>query len=173
MTLNEYQVLAARTIATDNVDQMERHALYGLTAECAELLEACFLNNSRDHIIKECGDVCWMAAELCTARGWHLSDVVRYIEWTVPTQAKDVTDLIVLANGNLQSVYQKVLQGHEYKEADVKDEINAIFEYIDKIAFHCNYSLEDAMIINIEKLKTRYPEGFSTDQSLHRADGDI
>lgn len=35
------------------------------------------------------------------------------------------------------------------------------------------WSLDDIMQKNIDKLKARYPEGFETDKSLHRAEGDI
>lgn len=33
--------------------------------------------------------------------------------------------------------------------------------------------MDDVMQTNIDKLKARYPEGFSADRSLHRKEGDI
>lgn len=36
-----------------------------------------------------------------------------------------------------------------------------------------NLVYEDVMQTNIDKLKARYPEGFSADRSLHRAEGDV
>ena len=35
------------------------------------------------------------------------------------------------------------------------------------------FSFEEAANVNIEKLKARFPDGFSTENSIHRADGDI
>lgn len=35
------------------------------------------------------------------------------------------------------------------------------------------YSLEDILQMNIDKLKKRYPEGFDTEKSIHRQEGDI
>ena len=34
-------------------------------------------------------------------------------------------------------------------------------------------NLDDVMQLNIDKLKARYPDGFSADKSLHRKEGDI
>ena len=83
MTLNEYQTLAARTIATDDKAEMESHALYGLTAEIGELMDSCF-GTDVDHTIKECGDVCWMIADLCTAHEWFLGDIVQDLGLHIP-----------------------------------------------------------------------------------------
>ena len=33
--------------------------------------------------------------------------------------------------------------------------------------------IDEIMQMNVDKLKARYPEGFSVDRSLHRADGDV
>lgn len=169
MTLNEYQVLAARTIATDNKADMESHALYGLTAEIGELLDSCY-GVDTDHTIKECGDVCWMCAELCTARGWFLGDIVYDLDgsWGMTGAIS-----AAIANGRLNGTYQKVLQGHEWNEATVKRALGNIFGHVMGVARCCGSAPDYVLQTNIDKLKARYPEGFSTDQSLHRADGDI
>ena len=110
MTGNEYQKLAARTIAPDmNRKDMEYHALHGMVGEIGELnsiYQKVFQghNDTSEHYKKELGDLLWFIAEYCGAWGWKLDDV---------------------------------------------------------------------MEMNIEKLKERYPEGFSADKSLHRKDGDI
>jgi predicted amidohydrolase len=33
--------------------------------------------------------------------------------------------------------------------------------------------LSDVALVNVEKLRKRYPEGFDAERSLHRASGDI
>ena len=35
------------------------------------------------------------------------------------------------------------------------------------------FAIEDVMILNIQKLRKRYPDGFDAEHSLHRAEGDI
>jgi NTP pyrophosphatase (non-canonical NTP hydrolase) len=83
MTLNEYQELAARTINPElTVSQQVRHALFGIASETGELLglwqKAMQGHDINDeHMLKECGDILWMLAELLTAKGYTLDDVAR------------------------------------------------------------------------------------------------
>ncbi len=35
------------------------------------------------------------------------------------------------------------------------------------------FTLEEVMQLNIDKLCARYPDGFSEEKSLHRAEGDV
>lgn len=109
MTGNEYQALAARTIAAKNKITMELHSLYGMCAEVGELhgiYQKVYQGHELDkeHLKKETGDILWMIAEFCTSQGWKM---------------------------------------------------------------------EDIMQMNIDKLKARFPEGFTAERSLHRAEGDI
>ena len=83
MTLNEYQELAARTINTELTDsQQVRHALFGIASEVGEL-SGLFQKNlqghkiDEEHLMKECGDILWMLAELLTTKGYTLDDVAR------------------------------------------------------------------------------------------------
>jgi len=172
MTLNEYQTLAARTIATDDKAEMESHALYGLTAEIGELLDACY-GGDTDHTIKECGDVCWMVAEFCTAHGWFLGDVLCPEQWKFKLGKISNCMDIAIANGLLNGTYQKVLQGHRWDDATVRFAIDEIFAWISAIANLWGTDLDCVLQTNIEKLKARYPDGFSADRSLYRADGDV
>ena len=172
MTLNEYQTLAARTIATDDKAEMESHALYGLTAEIGELMDSCF-GTDVDHTIKECGDVCWMIAELCTVHEWFLGDVLYPEHWTFKIgQMTNCMD-IAIANGLINGTYQKVLQGHRWDDAMVRFAIDEIFARISAIANLCGTDLDCVLQTNIDKLKARYPMGFSTERSLNRRDDDI
>ena len=109
MTLNEYQLLAQRTmnISLDN-DRTALHALHGMCAEVGEihgLFQKYYQGHEVDaeHLKKEVGDLLWMIAEFCTVNGWKMSDVAQ---------------------------------------------------------------------MNIDKLKARYPDGFTAEKSLNRAEGD-
>lgn len=111
MQMNDYQLLAARTIDRNNLDliSMECHALHGMVSEIGELhglYQKEYQGHDMEltHLKKELGDLLWFIAEYCTALGWTLSDVAQ---------------------------------------------------------------------MNIDKLKARYPEGFSVEKSLHRKEGDV
>lgn len=45
--------------------------------------------------------------------------------------------------------------------------------YLAMICDACGFTLDDVMQYNIDKLKTRYPTGFSAEASLHRKEGDV
>ena len=83
MTLNEYQQLAARTInPTLTVQEQTEHALFGIASETGELLglwqkamQGHAIND--EHMLKECGDILWMLAELLTAKGYTLDEVAQ------------------------------------------------------------------------------------------------
>lgn len=75
--------------------------------------------------------------------------------------------------GEIHSIYQKTYQGHEFDEAHVKKELGDLMWFIAELCTALEWSLEDVMSMNIEKLMARYPDGFNVDHSLHRKAGDI
>lgn len=75
--------------------------------------------------------------------------------------------------GELHSLYQKVYQGHEFDEEHAEKEVGDLLWFIAEYCTAMGWQLEDVMEKNIEKLKARYPKGFSADRSIHREEGDI
>lgn len=64
---------------------------------------------------------------------------------------------------------------HE-KSLDVehaKKEIGDVMWYIAMICHSFGWNLDEIMQMNIDKLKARYPDGFSVENSLHRKEGDV
>ena len=61
-------------------------------------------------------------------------------------------------------------QGHELDRDALAKELGDIAWYLAETAAALDIPLEDIFRANIEKLKQRYPEGFSTQRSLHRDD---
>ena len=75
--------------------------------------------------------------------------------------------------GEIHSIYQKVYQGHGHDEAHLKKEIGDLLWFVAEYCTALGWDLEEVMQLNIDKLKARFPEGFDTEKSLHRASGDI
>lgn len=75
--------------------------------------------------------------------------------------------------GELHSIYQKVYQGHEAQEEHLKKELGDLLWFVAEYCTANGWELEEIARMNIDKLMTRYPEGFSADKSLHRKAGDI
>jgi transcriptional regulator with XRE-family HTH domain len=75
--------------------------------------------------------------------------------------------------GEIHSLYQKSYQGHPVECAHLKKELGDLLWFIAEYCTAMGWTLEDVAQLNIDKLKARYPEGFSADKSLHRKEGDI
>lgn len=83
--------------------------------------------------------------------------------------------------GELHGIFQKKLQ-HEGlpllfdEDPDIEHAKKEVGDILWMIAEFCtvnDWDLEDIMQMNIDKLKARYPDGFSVENSLHRKEGDI
>ena len=64
-------------------------------------------------------------------------------------------------------------QGHNLDLNHVAKELGDIAWYLAVGAYSIGYDLETILQMNVDKLKARYPDGFSTDRSLHRAENDV
>ena len=70
--------------------------------------------------------------------------------------------------GEIHSIYQKVFQGHHIKVEDLKLEVGDLLWGIAEFCTVNGFTLEDIAQKNIEKLKKRYPDGFSEEKSFFR-----
>lgn len=68
---------------------------------------------------------------------------------------------------------KSLFQGHELNKEHLAKELGDVAWYLAVTSYALGYTLEDVLWMNIEKLKKRYPDGFNSDNSLHRAEGDI
>jgi NTP pyrophosphatase (non-canonical NTP hydrolase) len=57
--------------------------------------------------------------------------------------------------------------GRDIRE-DLKDEAGAVLWYVAEVISAMGWTLEEVAQNNVEKLKRRYPAGFSADRSLNR-----
>ena len=64
-------------------------------------------------------------------------------------------------------------QGHDLDLDHVAKELGDIAWYLAVGAYAIGYDLETILQMNVDKLEARYPDGFSTDRSLHRAENDV
>ena len=75
--------------------------------------------------------------------------------------------------GEVSGILQKVYQGHNVDPTHLKKELGDCLWMIAEACEALGFEMDDVMCTNIEKLKARYPEGFSAERSIHRAKGDI
>lgn len=70
--------------------------------------------------------------------------------------------------GEISSFFQKVYQGHELSETDLRKEAGDVAWMLAELCTAYGWDMEQVFIENIEKLRARYPKGFSAERSLHR-----
>lgn len=61
-------------------------------------------------------------------------------------------------------------QGHALDREKLAKELGDIAWYLAETATALDLDLEDIFAANIEKLRKRYPEGFDSNRSIHRAE---
>ena len=65
-------------------------------------------------------------------------------------------------------VKKHLAHGHELDRESLINELGDVAWYLAETATALDVSLEEVLTRNIEKLKKRYPEGFSSQRSIHR-----
>jgi NTP pyrophosphatase (non-canonical NTP hydrolase) len=75
--------------------------------------------------------------------------------------------------GEVAGILQKMCQGHPFDVEHMEKELGDCLWMVAEACEALGISMDDVMQMNIEKLKARYPDGFSTEKSLHRKAGDI
>ena len=100
---------------------------------------------------------------------------------TAQTDKLTVSDLLLNAalglcgeSGEVADLVKKHrFQGHDLDFEHIAKELGDIAWYLAVGAYSIGYDLEKILQMNVDKLKARYPDGFSTDRSLHRAENDV
>ena len=64
-------------------------------------------------------------------------------------------------------------QGHELDKVRLKKELGDIAWYLAEAATVLDFTLEEILQENIDKLKKRYPDGFEVKRSVERLKGDL
>ena len=64
-------------------------------------------------------------------------------------------------------------QGHELDRAHLAKELGDVAWYLAEAATALDIPLEDILRANLDKLKARYPEGFSARNSIERVEDDL
>ena len=64
-------------------------------------------------------------------------------------------------------------QGHDLDFDHIAKELGDVAWYLAVGAYAIGFDLESIFRMNKEKLEARYPDGFSVNRSLHRAENDV
>lgn len=177
MLPNQYQDLSRRTAPKDMPLTNIVMGLVGEGGEIVDLIKKQVFHNHpigtefKDKLEKEIGDYMWYKARLLDYHNTpfapeHMSFdfIQRHASKKVEVAGiENVALLFGFKNGCLAS---RILNGTSLTYYDVTIAMNCICA----IAQHYDLSIEQAAIDNIIKLSQRYPQGFSSEDSVARID---
>jgi NTP pyrophosphatase (non-canonical NTP hydrolase) len=154
MNVTEYQSLAMRTKShpDPNCDYLElaRIGLIGELGEIAEMVKKDKYHGKmidRAELLKECGDFMWYLALYCDVTDTNMEDSTKNIE------AMSSAEICIML---LNPVSIIACHG-------IDKSLWAVFSCIylmHTLLYSYEYTLSDALELNIAKLKLRYPNGF-------------
>ncbi len=95
--------------------------------------------------------------------------------------ANDMGDLLVNGVMGLSGesgecidlVKKHIFQKHPLDKKRLASELGDVAWYLAVTAYAIGYSLDTIMQMNVDKLEARYPDGFDSEKSLHREQGDL
>ena len=77
-------------------------------------------------------------------------------------------------SGEVLDYMKKVyVHGHKLDEDKLKKELGDTIWYLSDLCSRFGFSLDEVAQLNIKKLKSRYPEGFSAQKSQNRKPEDV
>ena len=65
-------------------------------------------------------------------------------------------------------IKKKTAHGHDIKNEELAEELGDVLWYLAEAATSCGLDLSEIAQNNVEKLKSRYPDGFSQERSINR-----
>jgi len=177
-TIKEHQQLVLDTAKNvDDVAFCRLHAILGLCGESAELMDAVSPSQSLDKLIDETGDVCWYAQLLSltffTERKSSLASfedcIMDDVQFSV--YYYKIASEIQIISGNMADILKKhVCHGAPLKSHELCVLYLRLVERLNAMSLAIGSNLNDVLQHNITKLRKRYPNGFSTQASIERAD---
>lgn len=112
--------------------------------------------------VKECKEMDFNKYQLETRRtaGNFESKTEELIAWSLGIAGE--------SGEFVDSVKKTIFHGHDLNPEEKAKELGDILYYVARAAEVLGYSLEEIAVMNIEKLKKRYPDGFSFEASKNR-----
>lgn len=110
-------------------------------------------------------------------------DINEYQKLAMTTLNHELSSKEILINGvmglcgesgeAINIVKKHIAQGHDLDKEHLVKELGDIAWYLAETATALGISLETILQMNIDKLKKRYPDGFSSEKSKERKSNDI
>ena len=169
MDFDEYQEAARRTFPRLDVAR-DRLTLcwLGMAGETGELVDLYKKHLfqapvPKEKFEKEVGDVCWYIANYCTEAKFHLDDDGDMDDMTFDDGDMDI-EFGSLPTTEMALILSSLAGDTSFSRAKFTRFLVAFSERLELRPFG------EILAMNIEKLKARYPEGFTPEDSVSRRD---
>jgi hypothetical protein len=163
VTVDNYEELASTTCKDlGSLEANNTHMQMGIYTESAELIDVLKkqLAYGKDidwvNVKEEIGDAFWYLANFCKFNGMSFSEEVDSTNYWITgfTKEKAMYDelkFIMTCTTNISENFDIILGN-----------------YMSIIASYTDFTLDEILQVNIDKLAARYPEGFSSYYALNR-----
>lgn len=108
---------------------------------------------------------------------------IEYLHGQNVVRKEDMIDVGGILNGclglagesgeTLDMIKKWIFHEKDLDKEHLKKEIGDVMWYVAMICESVGFDLDDVLQTNVDKLKSRYPEGFDTYLANHRKEGDI
>lgn len=175
--LNHYQELSQRTANTHDYE-LANYGL-GIAGEAGEVA-ALILKLKKDtdkhnvfkkDVKKELGDVLWYTSQIARLAGFTLEELK--IKSAVELELGFVDNGLSLSSkaGEIADLIKKaVFHGHKIDRDTIEELLSDVLSHIIIIGESVGLDILKIAAANIEKLKKRYPSGFSRKRSINRVE---
>ena len=167
---------------TQIIDIIDRQIDKGIDKYGVKLEDNNALNNDEriNHLMEELVDGLFYSLKIKDNQGLAFNEYQALAQRTqnreAPVQNRMLEAAIGLCeeSGEVAGKLKKFLfHEHDYPREAIIKELGDVLWYLTALAVEFNSSLEEVAKENIEKLETRYPEGFSAEKSINRTENDI
>lgn len=175
MNLTQFQTLSKRTMPfggepqnNQEFENMLGNYAMGLVGEIIELQMELIGRKDKEKIAYEIGDVAHYAIGLLTLANLEVPEHVE-----VPKSSFKLNDKMnsLLCNaGEIVEHSKKVIYHRHDFMKNIFWGVLRILSMLKDVAKHHGYKFSEVLDMNTEKLKTRYPDKFSVEDSIARVD---
>ena len=169
MNLQQYTPLAIKTCKPLSYDLHMMHMIAGIageTFEYEELVSDAYIINDDESVKKEMGDICWYLAGLCFQ---PIGDDNMFIQVIHP-QLQEGEGINTDIGNIIETIKKHVIYEKDLPLDQLESLINKGFSYIKNECETFNFDFQEVLDININKLKTRYPDAYSNESAINRVD---
>lgn len=169
MRISQYQIEANRTCPSLGSEAIDlAHMVLGMFSEQEEYLKA-IVKEDKVNIQEEISDMYWYIANYCTIRNYDLEELWRNrFDCNLESWEEEVNTFTVFLS-RLQDLVKKNLAYKKEIKRDVEENtLKGLLLTLQVTLEDDNVDLEQGLQNNIDKLRIRFPEKFTTENAINR-----